>query len=528
MLEQLDFGNKIENGGATSRGRVAAPEINALINRVNEHSTHILRVINEDLPDTLKQLDGKVGLFHYDADNNRVIAFANEEARDAYLDDPTQTHLILGAFDAPFNYSASINLLSPTFVSLLDGTKNNYVDFTFDTVNKQGASIGEPVIVTYTFIKNGNKKIVTEIYQPNTQVHFKVDDYLTVGTTYLQIAVTGQNTLAATTVGITYSVVDLQLTDTYNLAQVYTPATTMVAEFPYNVSGYGTKVMEWFVDGELLDFVKTEDEILDITTTRTKYIDLSLYGHGRHSVQYRSYVILDGERFYSDVLYRDVIVDRGEDSNPIIAIGTIIPSGEPIVTDSARLYGMTQYVPYNLQFTVYNPRLIGGTETKLLLGSTELAVLSASNGTVNTVGLRAPSYGSQDLTIIAGETVYNLIAEIAQSSISIEEITAGLELDLQAIGRTNNDVNKDDWSYSSYNSSFHGFEWNNQSGWVNNRLLINKGAHVDINIAPFASDITRNGGTYEFEFETRNVTNDDAVICDLRAENGAGLLITAS
>ena len=52
MLEQLDFGNKIENGGATSRGRVAAPEINALINRVNEHSTPILKVINADLPDT--------------------------------------------------------------------------------------------------------------------------------------------------------------------------------------------------------------------------------------------------------------------------------------------------------------------------------------------------------------------------------------------------------------------------------------------------------------------------------------------
>ena len=40
--------------------------------------------------------------------------------------------------------------------------------------------------------------------------------------------------------------------------------------------------------------------------------------------------------------------------------------------------------------------------------------------------------------------------------------------------------------------------------------------------------ITKYGKTIEVEFESINVTNDDAIICDLRDNNGLGLVITAS
>lgn len=105
-----------------------------------------------------ESLDSKAGLFYYDTSNNRYIVFADSDTRDEYLADTTKTHLIIGAFDAPFNYSAEIILSSPTYKAILTGTKNNYIDFTFDTTNKSGQSVGEDIICTYTFIRNGVKK----------------------------------------------------------------------------------------------------------------------------------------------------------------------------------------------------------------------------------------------------------------------------------------------------------------------------------------------------------------------------------
>ena len=237
-----------------------------------DESTSNLPVAGSRVQEFIKeQLNSKAGVFHYDTTNNRYIVFSDVENRDAYLADPSQTSLIIGTFDAPFNYSAEITLSSPVYVAILAETKNNYIDFTFDTKNKNGQSVGEAVIVTYTFIKGGIKKTVTEKYQYGASVHFKIDDYISTGSNTITVGIVGQNTLAATTIGITYLVVDLQLSDTYDISQSYdlvsSPAAT--AAIPYQISGYGTKIMEWYLDGTLLDYIKVEDEIVDVSTTRT-------------------------------------------------------------------------------------------------------------------------------------------------------------------------------------------------------------------------------------------------------------------
>ena len=294
-----------------------------------DESTGGLPVAGGRIQEYLKeQLDGKAGIFHYDTSNNRYLVFADADTRDEYLADPTKTGLLLGTFDAPFNYSAEITLSSPAYKAILSGTKNNYIDFTFDTKNKSGQSVGEDVVATYTFIRNGVKKTVTERYRYGTAVHFGIDDYIETGTNNIMVGIVGQNTLAATTVGITYQVIDLQLSGNYDVSAHYNlmenPAAT--AAIPYRISGYGTKVMEWYLDGVLLDYVKVEDEIVDVSTSRTKYISLSNLNQGRHSLQLRAYTMLDGEKFYSDAIYYDLIVYTGADREPIIGVSAVIPS----------------------------------------------------------------------------------------------------------------------------------------------------------------------------------------------------------
>lgn len=497
-----------------------------------DESTGGLPVAGGRIQEYLKeQLDGKAGIFHYDTSNNRYLVFADADTRDEYLADPTKTGLLLGTFDAPFNYSAEITLSSPAYKAILSGTKNNYIDFTFDTKNKSGQSVGEDVVATYTFIRNGVKKTVTERYRYGTAVHFGIDDYIETGTNNIMVGIVGQNTLAATTVGITYQVIDLQLSGNYDVSAHYNlmenPAAT--AAIPYRISGYGTKVMEWYLDGVLLDYVKVEDEIVDVSTSRTKYISLSNLNQGRHSLQLRAYTMLDGEKFYSDTIYYDLIVYTGANREPIIGVSAIIPSGYDIIKEGdLQLYGIQQYIPYMLDFSVYNPSGSVSTDAVVSVDSKAESTLATHNNEVVNYSLRPLDYGLKSLTITAGNTVYTIGMNIEKSSTSLEEIRDGLVLDLSAIGKSNNDANRQEWVYGLFSASFSGFYWNRANGWVNNRLLITGGAAVDVNIAPFTPDPTITGRTLEFEFATRNVLDDDAVICDLRNEAGTGLLITAS
>ena len=61
------------------------------------------------------------------------------------------------------------------------------------------------------------------------------------------------------------------------------------------------------------------------------------------------------------------------------------------------------------------------------------------------------------------------------------------------------------------------FDWSNTSGWHDGKLKLANGNAITINYKPFDEDkletMELQGATFEFEFETTNVYNDDAVIC---------------
>ena len=477
-----------------------------------------------------ESLDGKAGVFYYDTANNRYLVFADAETRDAYLADPAQTSLILGTFDAPFNYSAEITLTSPAYNAVFLDSTGNYLDFTFDIKNKQGASTGENVTITYTFIRNATKKQVSEMRRSGESVHFNVDKYLGEGTNTIIIGVTGQTTLAATTVSVTYQVVNLRLTDGMDISKVYNlsdGAQTM--EIPFSISGYGTKVVEWYIDGVLQPFVKADDEVVDSETQRTKRISISNLSQGRHSLQIRAYTSVNGESFYTDTLYRDFMVYTATDGKTILAVAVTIPKAYGVLGagDAVVLYEMMQYIPYTLRFASYSPSNAISTEVTILLDGEAKASIGSANGKENEVTLVSSKSGNATVSLRAAGVTYDIPAVIQKSNTTLEEVTNGLVLDFNANGKSNNSSDRDQWSYEGINATFSGFNWNETSGWVNGRLEINNGASFRLDYAPLAGTPTRNGKTIEIEWSTKNVTDDDAVICDMR-ENGVGILITAT
>lgn len=491
-----------------------------------------LPVSGEQVQKFIKEtFDKKAGVFYYDNTNNRYLVFADAEARDEYLLDPTQTELVLGTFDAPFNYTAEINLTSAAYNAVFLGSTGNYIDFTFDIKNKQGASTGENVTVTYTFIRNAVRKTVTETRKFGDTVHFNIDKYLGEGTNTIMVGIMGQTSLAATTAAITYQVVNLTIEDSLDISKSYNLTSgSQLLEVPFTVSGYGTKVMEWYIDGEVLPFVKAEDEVVDVIATRTKYITLSNLQQGTHSLQMRAYTVVNGEKFYTDTLYRDIIVYTGVNSEVIIGVAVTIPRVYGVLgaEDSVAIYDMVQYVPYTLRFATYSPTNAANTEVTIALDGVVRGSINSSNGVENRFVLTSKTSGNKVLTLTSQGVSKEIAVVVEETDMNIQEIQSGLVLDFSADGKSNNSLDRDQWSFGNYAGTLTGFNWNNSSGWVNGRLEMNAGSSFGINYAPLSGKPTNTGKTIEIEWSTKNVTNDDAIICDLRGDNGAGILITAT
>lgn len=490
-----------------------------------DESTDYLPVSGARVQEFIKeQLNSKAGVFYYDTANNRYIVFADNEKKEAYLNDPSKTDLIIGTFDAPLNYSAEVNLISEPYVAVPLGTTGNYIEFTFDTKNKNGASVGEDVVCTYTIMQGNAKKVVTQKYRSGTSVKFNVDGYLKEGSNRITIGIVGQTTLAATTLGVTYQVVNLTLTDDTDITAVYDLADgSKTLAVPFTVSGYGTKIIEWYLDGVALEFEKHTDEVVDTTSSRIKYIPLVDLARGTHYIEFRAYTVIENEKFYSKVLHRDIIIENSSlmDMSPIIALA--YEKEEPDDTG----VNLVQYVPYDLRFAVHNPVNPVSTTVEVYLGNTLLTSLESVNGIVNAYPLMSSETGSKVIKLVASSIEYILDSFVEETAMDIREITASLELGFSAVGRTNNSAGKGTWAGNGHTATLTGFNFTQTSGWVDNKLLLQSGACINFDYAPLAGKSTETGKTLEFEFASSAVSDDTAVLCDLRNGSGTGILITA-
>ena len=508
-------------------------------NSINKHtdwggdsSTNNLPVSGEKVQEFIKNsLDTKVGELYYDVENNRYLVFSDQENRDIYLNDPvSNSKLLLGTFDAPFNYSAEINLISNNYNAIPFNSSGNYIEFTFDIKNKSNQSTGDNVLCTYTIQKGSVKQIITEQYAAGRSVKFNLDKYLGEGTNNITITLQGQSTLATTSIMVIYQVVNLNLSDNLDITKIYDLSSgSKVLEVPFTISGYGTKIVEWYLDGIKLDYIKSEDEVVDVATTRTKYITLSNLSQGAHNLQFRAYTTVEGELFYSDILYRDIIIYTGENKNTIIATKATIPSNKGIITNgNLTLYNVVQYVPYTIEFATYSPSNLAEINVDVIVNDELKGTVISENNTLQKFTFTVKNADNVTIKLQTSDSLYQIGVETNPTTMNIQEITNDLVLDFSAIGRNNSSTNKNVWSYGNYTGEFTGFNWNNNSGWVDNSLLVNNGAKFKIDYQPLSVNPTQKGKTFEIEFKSVNVIDDSAVLLDLTNDYGTGIKITAS
>lgn len=513
-----------------------------------KYSPNDIQSINEDwgqdINDSLKrgfsgaavqkfikaQLNSKVGKLYYDAKNSIYLCFASKETCDEYLADNTKTDLIIGRFDAPFNYTAKIELLSNISNIIFTTDKNNVIKFNFDIVNKSGNSTGEGVTCVYTIAKGLDKKVYTEKYTSGTTVIKNVDDWLTEGTTTINIAITGNESLASTTMTVTYQVINLSIVSDYNPSQIadLTKGNTII-EVPYTVSGYGIKYVEWYIDGVKKDFIKDEDEITEASSTRTKYIDCTGMSQGVHSIQYRVYTVANGEKIYSDIHYVEAIVYDGTSTKSILALSCIIPRDKHIVDNEnpLKFYNIEQFVPYNVTFGTYSPKNLAKLNVTIKLDDQVYSTVDSTNNKKNVTSFLVYNNKVKDVKFITDDATRVIPLEIKDSNISIAEITNGLDFNFDAKGKSNTSSDRNVYKYGNYTGTLTGFNWNATSGWVDNVLKLNAGNKIAFDITPLKEDAMKTGKTFEFAIKSTSVFDDDVVLCNLTTD-GAGIKITAS
>jgi len=471
----------------------------------------------------------KIGVGYYDADTARHLFFKDDVARDAWIEDPTRTDLIVDEIQMEALYKMEATLIDPAggYTAVFYGSTGNYIRFTFITKNKDDQPFAESVNVIYTIQHSGTITTVNESYHAGATANFNIDKYLHEGTNEILITIKGQISKASTTIGATFDAVNLSLSDDFDTTTIYTNQDNLTVAFDY--AGSGVKYLEWYIDGNKLPYDAHTDNYIAVQGSGVKTIPLSGMASGRHNLQYRIYVeTSNGVRFYSDVLYRDFIINDDNLTGTTILTKFSIPQNIGIIdafTQPIPLHGPVQYEEYTIGYSIYSKTNKASYPMTITLGQSESSY-ELRNRTAYEYVIRSYTDTTTPLEFSCDNTTLTFNAYIETSSYDLHQIT-GTVFEFSGSDRTNSSEDRDDWSFAGWAGELNGFDWNENSGWSNGRLVIPDGASFVTDYAPFANDIKGTGFTFGIEFETARVLDETTPVLDL-TNNGNGLLITTS
>ena len=392
-----------------------------------------------------------------------------------------------------------VRALSDTLLTTIAGATLR-IGYSFTSVYQDDQSETGDGTAIYTI--NSQKVATLPISQGD--VYFDVSKWLIIGNNKIKVSVqdsTGQSRSLAFTV----DVISLSISDNYNDAQINTGAIT----YRYTPVGAVEKTIHFVLDGIALDPVVTS------ISNRQQTYTISAQTHGAHILQVYITVLINGTEVRSNSLYHSIICIEEGNNSIIIA--------SPFHSTQAK-----QYDNLAIPFVVYNPVAINSV-AKLYIND-ELLSEQTVDRTLQIWNYRIISQQELHLKIESGNVIKELTPiTVEAADVVVDAETADLSLHLTAANRSNKDNNKDEWKFGEISSLLTGFNYKT-NGWItvngSTVLRVSGDARVSIPYQIFANDFRNNGKTIEFEFETRDVIDYDAVVIDCLS-GGIGLQMTA-
>lgn len=399
------------------------------------------------------------------------------------------------------------------------------------TGEEAGQSTGQKATVEIV-VKRGIVTTYSETKQDVGKGTYTLDltKYLLLGTSDIYITATATDPTTGKQqrkpAYVSIKVVSLSLSSSYNIAAGLAQGGYDIhdkVEIPYAVSGAGTKSVILYVDG----VQRNLHAVTRSGTTNSNFtLDMAGLSVGRHTVQMVAEMEQDGLTLRSESIYFDIL-KRGS-SAPFIGTKIIHPDGR-IITGAAHTLPVIeagQYEKCTFDFVAYDPSVVPATVE--LWNNGTLARTVSVPRTVQTYTNRFTEKGRQTLLLKLGSAIYAIYVDVAESGIDIGEAQYGLQIKLDAAGRSN-DESPDDrakWESNGISTSFENVDWGS-SGWIDGALKLTNGALATIDYRPFATDVKSGGLTIEMTIRVSNIMDRTASVVSC-LDKGKGLLITTS
>ena len=300
----------------------------------------------------------------------------------------------------------------------------------------------------------------------------------------------------------------------------------------------------------------------------------AVFGEGKHSIQIRSYILNGLTRIYSITKYYEFVVvnSKSSRSNTYLIYETDLGSGELYDISKNIQIKLSQYDFYSMSIKGINSRgnnikikYIGEDierdEEGIIISRTNLgkdAEHTIASGATDVFNNTFTTKGENHFTIYGyDENSSNMgdpqliveftIAEMDTGNDIIEEsLQSNLLVKYSALNRSNTESEEARLTWKN-SSSIYGYQvsrqypavfsnkilWKQgQDGWDGEALILKNGATVEFPIDLFGAEsnfFSSLGLTFEIDFETSDVQNDDALIMDYSdSANDSYIKITAT
>ena len=398
------------------------------------------------------------------------------------------------------------------------------VRFKFDVLNSSGYSTGTPGHAILQIVNTGNGTLIDTIEKDLEAGQISSTDitnYLIDGssiTVNIQVSATTTKGEQTEQYSCKAFKVSLKLVDEGSSIAVATKKGDKIS-VPYKVEGSNvSKVVKCYLNGSLFDESTKSNDSFEIPT--------SSLSHGSHSIQLRAeYKVDEVTTIYSNTIYYDKIVYEEGNIKPVVATrfefedGSLITGGIPHIS-------IEQYDSYDLPYAVYDPNNVMAEIE--FFSDNDLVGVNNILFQRDVFSYRYNQSGNKYCSIKCGLTSYDYRIEVLDSSLNIEEPTSGLQLYLDAYGKSNNSNSKNSWTYKDITTTFENVNFGGD-GWQGGALRLMNGGKAIINYQPLksqASSGSNNAFTFSIKFKVTNVINDEEVIVDCRDEFGTGFVIT--
>ena len=252
----------------------------------------------------------------------------------------------------------------------------------------------------------------------------------------------------------------------------------------------------------IVDDVEIGTEVITSSGRQLSYV-IPSQTHGSHTL---------------DVYFTAVINESPVESNHLFYDLICVVEGNttPIVSSTFRVSSMEQYFTEIVPYQVYDPQRIKAKNVVIYVDDEPIQNLTDVDRTVHYFDYSPEFDGIHSIKIECGSSYKEFTINVRPSSINILPVDTDLELYLTSKNRSNNEPNKEEWSYQGISATFSNFNWTTD-GWMKDEdnyptLRIFNDDRVTIPFKPFEEDFRQRGKTIEFEFSTHDIFDYNSTI----------------